>query len=494
MSADRQSSENIFRREFWLGVVDARLPALLRIALGLLVLFDLGDRSLDFHAFYTGDGLLPGPGEGMDEGLRWSLFDLGRSRAATLALFVAGFLPAAALAAGYRTRLANVLVWVFELSLQNRNRWIIDGGDAVLLALLFWLMFVDSGAAFSLDVRLGRRKGLAAVPAAGFRMLQLQVAYIYLFTFLVKTGSSWRDGTAVYRAIVSNDWGRGFAPILAQHPRVCAALTWATLAIEGAFPLLVLCPFRPHATRAVAIVAGTALHAGIYFNMRIGIFSQVMPASYLVFVPPSWIDGVIGWVARRRGRPPPAAAAAAAADAVVAALAERQRRWAPLVLALLGAQLGVIVMEPIWRRTGVRVPRALMAELELIGGQQNWRMFSPNAPVIDVAWRAPGLLSDGTAVELTEVLIPGLGSHRRFAYSRWHRMRESLAQKPSSVLLPLGRYICRRYNGRQRGARLVRFALVASVRPTLSAEPPRQKQVFEQDCTPAPAPAPGQGT
>src|SRR5262245_17873482 len=124
VSRDGGSSENLFRREFWLGTVDARLPALLRIALGLLVLFDLGDRAFDFHAFYTAEGIRPGPGEEMYQGLRWSLFHLvgaaTGSRGAVLALFVAGFGLAAALAAGYRTRAASVATWVFVTSLQNR--------------------------------------------------------------------------------------------------------------------------------------------------------------------------------------------------------------------------------------------------------------------------------------------------------------------------------------------------------------------------------------
>ena len=77
------SSENIFRRSFWTGVVDARPAALLRVGLGLLFVVDLLDRLRDFNAFYTLDGLVPAPDEGL-RGLGWSLFSLTTSRGPTL--------------------------------------------------------------------------------------------------------------------------------------------------------------------------------------------------------------------------------------------------------------------------------------------------------------------------------------------------------------------------------------------------------------------------
>src|SRR5262245_35533155 len=126
------SSENIFRRAFWTGVVDARPLALLRIGLGLLVIADLVDRLRDFNAFYTLDGMVPGPGDGVRPGLGWTLFSLTSSRGATLALFLTGFPLAVAFALGYRTRIANLLLWVFVVSLQHRNLHVCDGGDAVL--------------------------------------------------------------------------------------------------------------------------------------------------------------------------------------------------------------------------------------------------------------------------------------------------------------------------------------------------------------------------
>jgi hypothetical protein len=464
------TDENPLRRAFWVGVVDARIPALLRIALGVLVATDLGDRLRDFHAFYTADGLIPGENETVRRLLQWSVFNLTTGRGATLALFLAGFPLALAFAAGYRTRLVGPLLWAFVVSLQTRNVHVCDGGDAVLCALLFWSMFTDTGAAFSLDVRLGRRRAEAWVPAAGLRFLQLQVALIYLVTFFAKSGPTWHDGTAVYRALVNSDWQRGLAPWVAARPRLCAALTYGTLAIEATFPFLVLSPVRPRLTRAIAVGAGLGLHVGIFLTMRIGIFCQVMPVSYLVFLSSPFLDRVL---------PPPRDAVTTPSWRIAGARG----------VALLAFPMALIVTDQLFRAAGRVSPRPVLAAVMGIKQHQNWRMFAPDAPTIDVTWRAPGVLVDGRKVELTQAVVPQLASHGGFQYSRWHRLRNSLFTAPRDLLLPFGRYVCRRANdGVSGGAALASFELVATLRPTLELTPPRDEVILRQPCGVAPGP------
>jgi vitamin K-dependent gamma-carboxylase-like protein len=476
------SSENIFRRSFWTGVVDARPPALLRIGLGLLAVADLFDRLRDFNAFYTLDGLVAGLGESMRMGINWTLFSLTAGRGATLALFLGGFPLALAFALGYRTRIANVLLWMFVVSLHNRNPYVCDGGDAVMQALLFWSMFVDTGAVFSLDVRLGRRARSPTIAAFPFRALQLQIALIYLTTFIAKDGRGWREGTAVFQAVSNSDWGRGLGPWLASHPALCRVLTWATLAIEASFPFLVLSPFRTKLTRTVAIAGGVALHTGIFLTMRIGIFSQVMPLSYLVFVPLRWIDAGEAAFARATARWRWLREKAAA---------DRPARppspaWGRATAVVAAAVLALIAVDQVRRIARIRSPRAFTALMTLVSQQQNWSMFAPDPPRIDITWRVPGVLTDGSREELTEAVVPELASRDGFVYSRWHRLRNSLNMNPPDLLWPFGRYVCRRarLHHATSGARLARFELVAHVRPLINEAPaaPREQVHYKQSC------------
>src|SRR6185369_3440973 len=163
-------ADNPFRRAFWTGEIDARVPALLRIALGIVIVTDLVDRLRDLFTFFTDLGVVPRSAFPM----RWSIFAATGQPGPTAALFLLGIPIGVALMVGYRTRAASVLAWVFLTSVMARNPYICDGGDTVLRLLLFWSMFADLGARYSFDVRLGRRPARATVPAIAVRALQIQ--------------------------------------------------------------------------------------------------------------------------------------------------------------------------------------------------------------------------------------------------------------------------------------------------------------------------------
>jgi hypothetical protein len=362
------------------------------------------------------------------------------------------------------------------VSLWNRNPVVCDGGDAVVLVLLFWSMFADLGARFSLDVRLGRRPAAARVPAAALRFLLLQVAYIYLITFLSKRGSSWIGGTAVQLAAGSPDWGRGLGPLVASSAGLSAALTWATLAIEGLFPLLLLSPWRARRLRAIALCAGLALHIGIFLTMGVGIFSLVMPASYLVLLRPEWLDSLARRLPCLAAVPEPAPPS------------DRAPR-ARLMLALLGAQLVLVVAAQLSLALLGREPATLSWELRALGHYQNWYMFAPDVPATSVRIEAPGRLTDGGRVDVIEAAEPRLLPPRTFFFSRWHKLRYALAGSGPAVVHAMGRYLCRRYNGDTAGAKLARFEIVLHAEPIAlpSGTPPPPKAgqvVLRQPCLP----------
>ncbi len=472
--------ESFLHRSFWLGQVDARPISLLRIAVGMVVLIDLGERLADFHSFYTDAGIIVPVGPLPRALGSWSIFWLAGAPGPALAVFVVGFACALAFTVGYRARLANVLLWVFMVSLHHRNPYVSDGGDTVIISLLFWSMFGDPGARVSLDVRLGRRQRRDLVPAAPLRILQLQVALIYLVTFFAKSGPTWWHGTAVGLALSNTDWTRGLGPALASHPGLSAAMTYGTLAIEAAFPLLVLSPWRTTATRAVAIALGAALHAGIFATLRVGVFSLVMPASYLVYVAPTWLDRLQAWAWRRGPRAVPAVIATPARSppGPPAGARRAEKVW----LAVLACQFGLVACEQVVRATSARLPEPIAWELRLVAQRQNWRMFSPDVPTLDVFWHAPGVLADGQTVELTRVVAPQLNQRGGFVYSRWRRLRSSLASADPEIVHALGRYLCRRWNGEVPGPRLLRFELAADAIPLAPGVSPHHAVALRQEC------------
>lgn len=71
----------------------------------------------------------------------WSVYFLSEGRAFVVLLMWIHAIFAAMLLVGYQSRVASVGSWVLLLSIQNRNSTILDGGDFLLMNLLFWGTF-----------------------------------------------------------------------------------------------------------------------------------------------------------------------------------------------------------------------------------------------------------------------------------------------------------------------------------------------------------------
>jgi hypothetical protein len=451
------------------------------MGLGALVVLDILTRLRDVTAFYTDLGVMPRLEalHGRPAYWYWSLFHVDGSRAFAIALFVAFFPAALALLLGYRTRAATVACWLYLHSVQMRNLEVCDSGDTVLRLLCFFLMFIDSGGRFSLDVALGRRTPAATVPALPLCLLRFQIALIYAMAVSWKTGSSWRDGTAVLRAMQNSDFARPLAEAVAKWPGLCSAATYGTLLLEFCFPLLVLSRRSFH--RAIAIGFGLLLHGGIFATMRVGVFSLALPVSYLAFVHPTWLDRIprlgvrLGETAKLRGSPEAGPSIAFP-------------RWLGIVLVV---QMAFIVWDQIGIRTRRSAPWLVRVELRVIGLWQHWNVFSPDPPDSRIAFRAEGIRTDGTTVEALAAAAPRMLPDRRFFYSRWYKYRSNVEEGDAILLRSFAKYICRRYN-HDHSPPLDHFSLWMHVEPMdlpdTTARPPKDYEMIKQPCTPGGGP------
>ncbi|HEX2420990.1 MAG TPA: HTTM domain-containing protein, partial [Acidimicrobiia bacterium] len=154
-----------------------------------------------------------------------------------------------------------------------------------------------SGACLSLDslLRGGRNKPIPLVEAWPIRFVQLHISIGYLLTFYLKTrGDTWFDGTALWYALNLDDLARFDVPQVLVTPPLGTVFTLLAVLTEAFVGLGVWW----RRTRAPALLAGIALHAGIALVMEIGFFSLVMVASYVAFVPSSAIEVVLNRLRR----------------------------------------------------------------------------------------------------------------------------------------------------------------------------------------------------
>jgi hypothetical protein len=274
----------VFRILFGLLVMQS---ALVHVLPGLMAFYGShGIVSLETVKYYNWEGhprfdlllLLP-PGDG------W------------IALFFWLYVAAAfCVTIGLGTPYSTGFVALALISLQNHNPYINNAGDIFLKLVSIFLTFSHAGDALSVDQILKRRAGAANDQALyspwGQRMIQVQVAIVYLASFLCKiSGKQWLDGTAVYYATRLDDMLRFPAPFIFDNIWCCKLLSWYTLVIE--FGMWALVWFKR--VRYFFLAGVLVLHLGIEMAINLPIFEWAFIAALVTFVEP---DDLRNWLTK----------------------------------------------------------------------------------------------------------------------------------------------------------------------------------------------------
>ena len=274
--------------------LDLRSLALFRIALAAVLLGDLIARSFDLTAFYTDRGVLPRAAllDKFAPAQRFSVHLMSGQFLFQAILFVIAGLFALMLLFGVRTRLATFASWFMLVSVQTRNPAILQGGDVYLRVLVFIAIFLPLGALYSVDSALdtsspeekaARRFAYFSTPGLA---LMAQIAFVYLFAAVLKTGVEWRrDYSAVYYALSIQQMSNPLGRFLLHFPRLLPWLTRGTLWEERTLPLLILTPIFAGPARLLAVLLIFLLHSGIGLSIRLGHFPFIACAAAVPLLP-----------------------------------------------------------------------------------------------------------------------------------------------------------------------------------------------------------------
>jgi len=216
----------------------------------------------------------------------WSVLLWFPSPAVVITFFTLFAAAAFCLMIGFWTRWSALLVFLGLVSIGHRNPLILNGGDTVIRLMAFYLVLSPCGAALSVDRlrALARGKatlGPALAPPWAQRLLQLQIAFVYACTVLLKLkGQSWSNGTAIYTTSWLEEFDRFPLPFVFQSMTMVNIMTYWTLATEIAMAFLVWIPVL----RPFVLLNGVLLHGGIEYTMNIPLFAFTMIISYVAFV------------------------------------------------------------------------------------------------------------------------------------------------------------------------------------------------------------------
>jgi len=305
---------------FWYGPEPARNLAAARILLAATALWVVLSR----HDLPSLLGYPPELWAGVSPERRWRflmVFGLGFERALYALLHVALFCALAGVGPRVACFASGVLLYhfaPFETIIRTANPYL-RGLTIPCLGLLI-VSFSRCGDALA----LWPRPPVSPPPSADYRwplrLVQVLFCQIYLFagwSKLFVTGWSWASAEnvrghllALNQALVrppSASWGYA----LARHPMACAAVAWAGLVLEFAFPLVLFSAIA----RRVLLPAAALFHLANSILFRI--FFQNAPL-LLLFV--DW-DGLARRVRERAARSGPGG------DALDSPAGEPGRRW-----------------------------------------------------------------------------------------------------------------------------------------------------------------------
>jgi hypothetical protein len=322
--------------------VDAAALGVFRIAFGLAVAIDAW-RYLGYgwvRAYYVTpklhftylffDFVRPWPGE-------WMLVHFWAMSA--LALLVA---------AGVFYRVASVLlflsyayVFLLEQSVYMNHHYLM-----LLLALLLATMPAANAYSLKWPPRRQARKPqapAATVPIWTIYLLRFQLAVVYFYGAIAKLNCDWLRGEPLYWSLQHLP---GAAPALARElsPQLIAyAIAYGGLLADALIPLLLL----RGRTFWLGFGLAAVFHALNAASLNIGVFSYLMTAAILTFLPPDWPRRVRPLWRRQSGRSLLRRLRAtlagltedAPAPAVPAATGPRRRLVVPLLAAYVSVQL-----------------------------------------------------------------------------------------------------------------------------------------------------------
>jgi hypothetical protein len=294
--------------KFWFAPKSPIPVALFRILFGLLMLdaaiFHIGPDILDWfgpHAVTSADAVHQFWWNNEPHFDVWLIFP--DTDATTYGIWGVFIVAAFMVTIGFKTRAAAIICALILISVDNRQPFALNGGDAMMRTLSGYLCFTEAGAAFSVDRMIQRWKnpvfGEDARPRPcapwGQRMIQVQVSIAYWTTFCAKiSGPQWLDGTAVYYATHLDDMIMNPMPLY-DNLLFCKFMTYYTLFFEGGMGPLVW--FRE---LRYFILAGTlVMHIGIDHSINLPVFEWIFMASFITFIYPEDLTKAMEFVKKQ---------------------------------------------------------------------------------------------------------------------------------------------------------------------------------------------------
>ncbi len=261
--------------------------------MGVFLIYDILHRIPYAKIFYSDSGVLPRGHFLENLGHDWSasLLFFNGTEYFTYFFFFVYFILATFFLVGFKTRVTSFALWIFTLSIHDRNWDVLNAGDDIIRMYFLIACFLPFGARYSVDNALRVKNNSKQIYSSIWVFsYYFQIGLIYFITFLFKTGKQWRiDYTATEYALGLNNFASFFGAFLRDFPGFLKLLTMFSIYGELICPILLMLGFvflkKGYISKLSAIFFGISFHIGLIFLMSLGGFPFFCVACWVAFIP-----------------------------------------------------------------------------------------------------------------------------------------------------------------------------------------------------------------
>lgn len=255
--------------------------SLIRIALGMIILYNYIIIYFQRNTIYGPLGIMGDSYTGL------TLYNLSSDQWYFECIFHLGIVVAILFIIGYKGYLIGILNYILTFSFIEKGNLITDGGDNLMYLLLFYLLFANTTAYFSVDSKKrlnNKNSNLRNLQnmLSNFSVIAciIQVCILYFISGLYQVqGEVWSNGTALYYITQVDVFSN---PTLTKYflnnEYLSVIFTYASILVKLAFPFLIL----NKNTRVFAVISIVSFHIGIGLFMGLVTFSLTMICTELL--------------------------------------------------------------------------------------------------------------------------------------------------------------------------------------------------------------------
>ena len=176
----------------------------------------------------------------------------------------------------------QIFIVVFWWSFQQRFSLVSYGWDDYFMAILTLSLFLPLTAN---KIKEARSNSSNEIVGPFIFLMIAQIACIYLFSALSKTGTTWHQGIAAYFLLTDMMKNNSLACFISSKMFFIQVFTYGTLIIEYVIPLLIIFPIFNKKTRLIAALLIVSFHFGISLFTQVGHFKYVALSVSILLVP-----------------------------------------------------------------------------------------------------------------------------------------------------------------------------------------------------------------